>query len=71
MKSAQAANAQRLAVIEVGYKFGQGSTVAMMPLWQAAEVERVRIGEVQNERSQAIRKLAELIGHYNKVDPTN
>jgi hypothetical protein len=63
MKSAQAANAQRLAIVEVGYKFGQGSTAAMLGLWEQAEAEKGRIREVENERSQAIRKLAGLTGY--------
>jgi hypothetical protein len=68
MKSAQAANAQRLAVIEVGYKFGQGSTVAMLGLWEQAEAERGRIREVENERSQAMSKLAGLTGYGDEMD---
>ncbi len=68
MKATQAANAQQLAVIEVGYKFGQGSTVAMMALWQAAEAERGRIGEVENELSQAMRKLTGLTGYGDEMD---
>jgi hypothetical protein len=68
MKSAQAANAQRLAVIEVGYKFGQGSTVAMMALWEQAEAEKGRIREAENERSQAMSKLAGLTGYGDEMD---
>jgi hypothetical protein len=68
MKSAQAANAQRLAIVEVGYKFGQGSTVAMMALWEQAETEKGRIREAENERSQAMRKLAGLTGYEIDIE---
>jgi hypothetical protein len=68
MKSAQAANAQRLAIVEVGYKFGQGSTAAMLELWEQAEAEKGRIREVENERSQAISKLAGLTGYGDEMD---
>lgn len=71
MKALQAANAQRLAVIEVGYKFGRGSTVEMMALWQAAEAEKVRIGEVERDRMQAIRKLAGLTGYGDEMDSSS
>jgi hypothetical protein len=63
MKAAQAANAQRLAVIEVGYKFGQGSTAEMIGLWQQAEAEKGRIREVELARSQAIRTLATMTNY--------
>lgn len=63
MKATQAANAQRLAVIEVGYKFGRGSTAEMIGLWQAAEAEKGRIGEVERDRVQVIRKLAMLTNY--------
>jgi hypothetical protein len=63
MKSAQAANAQRLAVIEAGYKFGRGSTAEMIGLWQEAEAEKAQVQEVEVGRSQIIRKLSELTGH--------
>jgi hypothetical protein len=68
MKSAQAANAQRLAIVEVGYKFGQGSTVAMLGLWEQAEAEKGRIREVENERSQAMSKLAGLTGYEIDIE---
>jgi hypothetical protein len=68
MKSAQAANAQRLAIVEVGYKFGQGSTVAMLGLWEQAEAEKGKIGEVENERSQAMSKLAGLTGYEIDIE---
>jgi hypothetical protein len=69
LRVAQVANAQRLQVIEVGYKFGRGSTVEMMALWQAAELEKGRIGEVERDRLQAIRKLAGLTGYeINQMD---
>jgi hypothetical protein len=64
--SSAAANAQRLAIIEVGYKFGRGSTVEMMALWRLAEVEKVRIGEVENDRVQVIRKLLMVTGFADK-----
>jgi hypothetical protein len=68
MKSAQAANAQRLAIVEVGYKFGQGSTVAMLGLWEQAEAEKGRIREVENDRSQAMSKLAGLTGYEIDIE---
>ncbi len=71
MQATQAANAQRLAVIEVGYKFGRGSTADMMRLWQAAETEKARIREVSFDRGQTIRKLAGLTGYefYGEIFP--
>jgi hypothetical protein len=69
LQMAQAANAQRLQVIEVGYKFGRGSTVEMMALWQAAELEKSRIGEVERDRVQQLNKLAGMTGYeINQVD---
>jgi hypothetical protein len=69
MKSAQAANAQRLAVIRGGLQVWagfDGGDDAVVASCRSRKIE-----EVENERSQAIRKLVELIGCYNKVDPTN
>jgi hypothetical protein len=68
-RMAQAANAQRLQVIEVGYKFGRGSTVEMMALWQAAEVEKSRIWKVERDRVQQLNKLAGITGYaINQMD---
>ncbi|NJM47057.1 MAG: hypothetical protein HC860_13590 [Alkalinema sp. RU_4_3] len=63
MQVAQAGNAQRLAVMEVGYKFGRGSTVEMMGLWQAAEAEKGRLKEAVLGREQVVMKLAGVTGH--------
>jgi hypothetical protein len=69
MKSTQAANQQRLAIIEVGYKFGRGSTAEMMGLWRLAEEEKGRIGEVERDRVQQLNKLAGMTGYaINQMD---
>jgi hypothetical protein len=68
LRVAQAVNAQRLAVIEVGYKFGRGSTVEMMALWQAAEMEKGRIGEVERDRVQQLNKLAVVTGYEIEIE---
>jgi hypothetical protein len=67
IRSAQAVNAQRLAVIEAGYKFERGSTVEMIGLWQEAEAEKARIGEVEVDREQSLKKLAGLTGYTDKM----
>jgi hypothetical protein len=56
-----------LAVIEAGYKFERGSTVEMIGLWQEAEAEKARIGEVEVDREQSLKKLAGLTGYTDKM----
>jgi hypothetical protein len=42
--------------------------VAMMALWEQAEAERGRVREVENERSQAMSKLAGLTGYEIDIE---
>jgi hypothetical protein len=53
---------RRVAIVEVGYRLGQGETIEMMSLWQQTENLGARLVEVQVSREQVVRKLLALMG---------
>jgi hypothetical protein len=54
---------QRVAVMEAGYRTGQGSTTQMIGVWQQDEDLQSRLTEAQVNREQSVRKLSELTGY--------
>lgn len=54
---------QHIAVMEAGYRTGQGSTEQMIGIWQRREDLQARLTEAQVSREQSVRKLLELTGY--------
>lgn len=54
---------QRVAVMEVSYRLGEGSTEQMIGLWQQSENLEAKLTEATVDREQSIRKLLELTGY--------
>lgn len=57
---------QRVAVLEISYRLGEGSTETMLPLWQRTEELQAQLAEVAVKREQSLRKLLELTGYEEK-----
>jgi outer membrane protein TolC len=54
---------RRVAIVEVGYRLGQGETTEMMGLWQQTENLRSRLVEVEVGREQGVRRLLQVTGY--------
>lgn len=63
LRSQIATHQQRLAVIEIGYRLGEGSTEQIMELWQQRETLEAQLTEETINREQSIRRLSELTGY--------
>jgi outer membrane protein TolC len=51
---------RRVAIVEVGYRLGQGETAEMMQMWQQIETLAGRVVEIEVQREQSVRKLSQL-----------
>jgi hypothetical protein len=69
MQKHLASHRQRVAVMESGYRVGEGSTEQMIRVWQQGEDLQARLTEAQVNREQSIRKLLELTGYETVAVP--
>ncbi|NJP09650.1 MAG: hypothetical protein HC866_09320 [Leptolyngbyaceae cyanobacterium RU_5_1] len=54
---------QRVQILEVSYRVGQGTTEGMMNLWQQGEELEVQLTDATVASQQSVRKLLELTGY--------
>jgi predicted ATPase len=51
---------QQRQLIEIDYQFGNGSTTQILSLWQQGESLEAEVIQIDNKRSQVIRKIIEM-----------
>ncbi len=52
---------QRVAILETGYKFGDGDTAAMLPLWERTDQLKAQIETAGAEAERTKRRLIQLV----------
>lgn len=63
VRTRQAEYRQKLAVMEVSYRTGQGSTSQMMGLWQQGDDLQANLSQAESDRLAAMQKLLNLTGY--------
>lgn len=59
---------QKVAVLEVAYRTGQGSTSQMMGLWQQGDDLNANLSQAESDRLAAIQKLLNVTGYDSETD---
>lgn len=75
LRSQLESHEQRLRVMEISYRLGNGSTAQMIGLWQQRENLVAKLTEAEVSREQSIQKLLELTGYEvatsEQMDPAD
>jgi predicted ATPase len=59
-QSKLATYSQQRQLIEIDYQFGSGSTTQMLSMWQQGEDLKAQVIQIDNKRSEVIRKIVEI-----------